>query len=439
MGGRLVRIRRPGVALPVGQVRRGFLGHALPPDAAVVREGDVGEDAVALGDGAHGVGVGAPAGARGDAEQAGLRVGGAQLAFLADPHPGDVVTKGLNLPALDGGVKQGEVGLAAGRREGGGHVVRLLLRGGELEDKHVLGKPALVPGHHGSDAQGVALLAQEGVSAVAGAERPDGTLLREVDNPLVRVARPCDVGLAGGQGGAQGVQCGNEERVRGGDLVQHFGADVGHDAHGGNHVGAVSDLHAEFGILCVKVAHDERDDVHGAAAHGTGEQAAKLLLHLGRRHPVIGEAGIPLVLRADECLLFNARHVRGIGECGEGVREQLRVQPGQRSGFDQLAREAGVFLFRTVDPVDAVRLGKFCNLFDPCQQASMCCGCFLKQRQSCEIAHCGSLPRVQWCVLNARALDHCTFWVRRGMSGRRKSKNRGKSRKWMRQIRSFCE
>ena len=77
----------------------------------------------------------------------------------------------------------------------------------------MLGKPALVAGHHRGDAQGVALLAQQGVAAVAGAVGPDGALLGEVHDPLVLVARPGDVRLARLQRGAHGVQGGDEERV----------------------------------------------------------------------------------------------------------------------------------------------------------------------------------------------------------------------------------
>src|SRR5690606_19700808 len=57
VGGRGARLGRPVVALPVGQVGRDLLGHALPPHVAVVGEGDVGEDGVAP-EGLHGVGVG---------------------------------------------------------------------------------------------------------------------------------------------------------------------------------------------------------------------------------------------------------------------------------------------------------------------------------------------------------------------------------------------
>ena len=49
--------RCPVLALPVDAVGRGFLGHAFPPDVAVIGEGDIGEDDVLL-QGRHGVEVG---------------------------------------------------------------------------------------------------------------------------------------------------------------------------------------------------------------------------------------------------------------------------------------------------------------------------------------------------------------------------------------------
>ena len=57
------------------------------------------------------------------AEEAGLRVDRVQAAVGADLHPGDVVADGLDLPARDGRLHHREVGLAAGRGEGGGDVV----------------------------------------------------------------------------------------------------------------------------------------------------------------------------------------------------------------------------------------------------------------------------------------------------------------------------
>ena len=207
------RLRGPVAALPVGQVRRRLVGHALPPDVAVVGERDVGEHRVALGDGAHRVRVGVPAGAGRDAEQAELGVQGVEPAVLAEAHPGDVVAERLDLPARDGRLEHRQVRLAAGAREGGRDVVHRLLRGGELEDQHVLGQPALVAGHHRGDPQRVALLAQQRVAAVAGAEGPDHPLLGELGDVLRVAARPRHVLLAGLERRADRVQARHEVRA----------------------------------------------------------------------------------------------------------------------------------------------------------------------------------------------------------------------------------
>ena len=65
------------------------------------------------------------------------RVDGAQAPVGAGAHPGDVVADGLDFVAGDRGLEHGEVGLAAGGREGGGDVV--LLAGallGQAQDEH---------------------------------------------------------------------------------------------------------------------------------------------------------------------------------------------------------------------------------------------------------------------------------------------------------------
>ena len=171
--------RGPVVALPVDEVV-GLALQALPPHVAVVGQRDVGEDGVARRDGLHGVGVGLPVGAGRDAEEAELGVDGVEPAVLAEAHPGDVVADGLGAPARDRRLQHREVGLAAGRRERRGDVVRLVLRRDQLEDQHVLGEPALVVGHRRGDPQRVALLAQQRVAAVAGAVAPDLAGLGEV-------------------------------------------------------------------------------------------------------------------------------------------------------------------------------------------------------------------------------------------------------------------
>ena len=254
-------------SLPCQSVRwaGGLVGHALPPHVAVVGQGDVGEDRVALLDGGHRVGVGRRARAGGDAEEPELRVDGVEAAVLTEAHPGDVVADHLGLPAGDGGRDHREVRLATGGREGRRDVVDGPLGRGELEDEHVLGHPALVAGDRRGDAQRVALLAEQGVAAVAGAVAPDRALLGEVDDVLRVGARPRDVGLALGERRADRVERRHVVGVRLLDLVEHLVAAAGHDEHRDDDVGRVGDLDAEHRDLGLEVTHDERDDVHRAA------------------------------------------------------------------------------------------------------------------------------------------------------------------------------
>ena len=188
-------------------------GHPLPPDVAVVGLGAVGEDRVAL-DRVHRVRVGLVAGVRGDAEEAGLGVDRVEAAVLAELHPGDVVADRLDLPVGQGRDQHRQVGLAAGRREGAGHVLDVALGRGQFEDQHVLGQPALVAGHRRGDPQREALLAEQRVAAVAGAEGPDLARLGVVDDVLVvRVAGPRDVLDALGQRHPDRVHAGDELAV----------------------------------------------------------------------------------------------------------------------------------------------------------------------------------------------------------------------------------
>ncbi|CAB4801548.1 unannotated protein [freshwater metagenome] len=63
----------------------------------------------------------------------------------------------------------------------------------------MLGQPALVASHDRSDTQREALLAQQGVSAVAGAVRPNLASFREVNDVLGVAAGPSNIGLTFGQ------------------------------------------------------------------------------------------------------------------------------------------------------------------------------------------------------------------------------------------------
>ena len=219
---------------------------ALPPDVAVVGQRDVGEQRVALLDGAHRVRVGLPVGARRDAEEAELRVDRVEPAVLAEAHPRDVVADGLGAPARDGRLQHRQVGLAAGRRERRGDVVGLLLRADQLEDQHVLGQPALVVGDRRGDPQRVALLAEQRVAAVAGAVAPDLPGLREVRrctwSRCTATARRPGRARAGRRPSAGAARTGPRRAV---EQRQHRGAHPGHDLHRDDDVLGVGDLDAE--------------------------------------------------------------------------------------------------------------------------------------------------------------------------------------------------
>src|SRR5262249_46084367 len=107
---------------------------------------------------------------------------------------------GSNLPSLKR-IRRNEhceIGLPAST--GKGRRDKILLAHGrlDLENEHVLGEPALVSRHAGCDAQGKALLAEQGVSPVAASEGPDGSLLRELDDVFVLlVAGPGNILLPG--------------------------------------------------------------------------------------------------------------------------------------------------------------------------------------------------------------------------------------------------
>ena len=152
----------PGIPLPVhGGIRR-LPGHALPPDVAV---GADGEDRVALDRGHRGVGL--VARVRGHPEETGLGVDRVEATIVAEPHPGDVVADGLDLPIGQRRDQHRQVRLATGGGEGAGDVLDGALGRGQLQDQHVLGQPALVVGHRRGDPQREALLAEQSVAAIA--------------------------------------------------------------------------------------------------------------------------------------------------------------------------------------------------------------------------------------------------------------------------------
>ena len=233
----------------------------------------------------------------------------------------------------------------------------------------MLGEPALVAGHDRGDAQGVALLAEQGVAAVAGAEGPDGPLLGELHDVLGVVARPGDVGLAVGERVADGVDGLDEVGVGLGHLVEDRGAHAGHDAHGDGDVGGVGELDAEHRALGLEVAHDERDDVHRPAPHAALVEAPHDPLHLLGVHPVVGGPAVLLVDRADVGAVLDAGHVDRVAGGVEGVRLLGRVEAGERAGALEGLGQHRPLLVGAGAPVDGVGLGELGDLADEGEDA----------------------------------------------------------------------
>ena len=213
---------------PIGQPRRGRIRQPLPPGLPVLRKGHVGEDGVGSYGGQR-VAVGGLARTGHHAEQAGLRVDRPQAPIAAQMHPGDILSHCVNAVAGVRGRRNqhGQIGLSTGRGKGRGDVVRLARGRFHAHDHHVLGQPALFACFPACQAQCVAFLAQEGISAIAGADALDRHLLWKVHDKAPLRAEI-----------ANGMQT-LDERAAGLDLRQCRLSHAGHDVHVCRHIGAV--------------------------------------------------------------------------------------------------------------------------------------------------------------------------------------------------------
>ena len=240
----------------------------FPPGLLRRRHRHIGEDGVRAHhlDAAR---VGGGAGIRRHAEEAALRVDGAELALGVDVDPGDVVAERPRAVAGQLRDDHGEIGLAGRARHGPAEVGDAPLGVLHAEDEHVLGHPAFLPRLVRADAERVALLAEERIAAVARAHAPDELLLREVeDEPPVRreVAHP--------------VQA-RDEVVVGAHVVDGDLPHARHDVHARHHVGAVRDHDARAAGRRAGRPHEVRDDPHAPVLHAVLEVGAGLGLGLG--------------------------------------------------------------------------------------------------------------------------------------------------------------
>ena len=123
-------------------------------------------------------------------------------------------------------------------------------------------------------AQGQALLAEQGVAAVARSVGPDLAGLGVMHDGLaadVRLARPRYVLLARSQRRADRMHARNEEAV--GQRVEHLLTHAGHDSHVDNHVRRIGQLNTDVRNGRADRSHAERNDVHRTALHTSLEEA----------------------------------------------------------------------------------------------------------------------------------------------------------------------
>ncbi len=361
-------VGRPVVALPIDEVFRLFLGHAFPPDIAVVREGNVGEDRIFRA-GEQGVRVRVHCRSRSDAEETVFRIDGAELSGRVRLNPRDIVADAGDFPAFVAERfrrnEHGEIRLAARRRERRRHVVFFALRRLDAENEHVFGEPALFAGEVGRDAEREAFFAEERVSAVAGTERPNRRFFREVDDVGVfRVARPADVFHARLERHTDGVHARHEEVVLF-NVAEDFRRNARHNAHRDDDVGRVRDFDAVLRDRRAERPHRERNDIHRAAFHATVVEGAHFFFHDDRVFPVVRRSRVFFLFRADQRAFFDARDVAGVGAIKVAARTFFFVELDRHSVGDHFSEELVGFFLGTVAPLHLCGFAERHEFVDP--------------------------------------------------------------------------
>ena len=369
----------PSLAAPVQALRRRLVGHAFPPDAALRRERNVGEDCVP-GQRRHRIGIGLGARPRRNAKEASLGIDGAQFARCVRLDPRDVVAHGPDLPAIEalGWNQHGKIRLAAGGREGRSNVGLLLLsvlvrRALHTEDEHVLGHPALVASDVRSDAQRETLFPEQCIAAVTGAVAPDLARLGKMHDVLGVVTRPRDILLPRRQRSADRVHAGHNAFGVLVNLGKDRSPDPRHDAHIHDGVGRVGQLHANLRHRRADRPHRIGQHVHRPSAHGAAEESLQLLAHHIRIFPVVGRAGVVFREGADEGPVLDPCNIIGRGTGIEATWPELFIQPKKGACIDQLLAKHLVLSVAAVDPMNMIRLRQVSHLFDPADEVLIGC------------------------------------------------------------------
>ena len=213
-----------------------------------------------------------------------------------------------------------------------------------------------------------ALLAEERVAAVAGAEAPDFPGFRVMDDVFLLVARPRHVLLPRGKRRADGVHAGNHALFVGVDLLVNGQADARHDPHVDHRVGRVGQLHADLRHGRTDRPHGKRQHVHRAPLHAAAKKSLERPAHLERIAPVVGRPGVALGQRADEGAVLHARHVPRVTLGVVTARPEILVELGERAARHHLRAEGVVLFLGAIDPVDRVGLEQRRHLVHPLQK-----------------------------------------------------------------------
>ena len=217
----------------------------------------------------------------------------------------------------------------------------------------MLGHPVFLAAEVGSDTQSEALLAEEHVSAVAGVDRPDGVVLREVADVTVVLI---ELSL--------GVQT-LDVVVAVADGVKHIVADAGHDEHVEHDVDGVGKLDAVLCEVGTNDTHGVGDNVHGSALHGAAVDLFQSLVALGGFDPVVDVAGFFFCGGADEGSALNARDIVDGGAVQVAAGQKLLIELYHFAGRASLGTKLFSLFLAAVDPDDLVGAGHVSHFLDP--------------------------------------------------------------------------
>ena len=217
----------------------------------------------------------------------------------------------------------------------------------------MLGHPALVLALEGSDAQSKALLAQQNVSAVAGVHGDDRIVLREVaDVALLSV----DLALA--------VQAAHPV-VAVAQSLPDLLAHAGHDGHVQHNIDGVGQLHASLGEMGADRAHGVGDDIHRAALVAALCDVIQHLVRLLGIHPVVGRAGVLLLLGADEGSVLHTGNVVDGGAVQVAARQLLLVELNHLAGGAGLLAQLLQLSLFARNPHDVIGGYELFHVFNP--------------------------------------------------------------------------